>query len=269
MRFRPRTPDDQINVSVEHPLKELAWLLAAVGTLVFVVVLALVFIVELVILFVPPDTEVRLMRSFQPASVVDTTPDQRIAFVQQLTNRLLQRWPESPYQLTVSVAADDAVNAYALPGGHVIVTNGLLDAVRSENELAFVLGHEIGHFANRDHLRGLGLMFAVSLLLAPVTGSSGSELLTSMSDVAARSFARDHELDADLFGLQLVAAEYGHVNGATHFFERLLRSDAGYGRWASYISTHPAGEQRVARLQAQDQWAQTGALTPLPWREAP
>jgi Zn-dependent protease with chaperone function len=76
--------------------------------------------------------------------------------LQALVDRLQTQCAALPYQITVHVQPSTAVNAAALPGGHMLVFSGLLTEMRSENELAFVLAHELGHYAHRDHLRGLG-----------------------------------------------------------------------------------------------------------------
>ena len=108
----------------------------------------------------------------------------------------------------------------ALPGGLIVVTQGLLDQVESENELAFVLGHELGHFRNRDHLRALGRGVVISLFFAVVTGNDVAGLGIKATDLTLRGFSREQETRADEFGLAIVHAEYGHVNQASRLFER-------------------------------------------------
>jgi len=155
------------------------------------------------------------------------------------------------------------------------VTSGLLAQVASENELALVLGHELGHYRARDHLRGLGRGLATSLVLGAL-GSSG-ELVAGLGafagGVAQRGFDRRQESAADAFGLALVQAEYGHVAGAGDFFARLSRDQEPRGapnagrRLAGYFDTHPMHENRAAALAAEAAahgWPTEGRLTPWP-----
>ena len=80
----------------------------------------------------------------------------------------------SYYEFRVWVADADEVNALALPGQRIVVFRGLLEAVASENELDMVLAHELGHFAGRDHLKGLGRGLVASFLAMTLFGSDSS-----------------------------------------------------------------------------------------------
>jgi Zn-dependent protease with chaperone function len=151
----------------------------------------------------------------------------------------------------------------------VVLTSGLLERVRSENELAFVLGHELGHFRHRDHLRGLGRELALGVVLAGL-GLSGAGPAGDLAGLAARlaerGFDRDQERAADAFGLELLAAEYGHVAGASQFFELVEAPDGGLAAW---LSTHPLGDERAASLEALAAargWRLSGPLQPPPAR---
>jgi Zn-dependent protease with chaperone function len=151
-----------------------------------------------------------------------------------------------------------------------VVSAGLLEQTASENELALVVGHELGHFRNRDHLRGLGRGVAFGLVLATLSASgagSGADLASLAGQLAQRSFDRDQEVDADAFGLALVAAEYGHVAGASDFFRKTPGAGGLLGeRMESYLSTHPLHEDRIealTALAAERGWPTQGALVPL------
>ena len=76
--------------------------------------------------------------------------------------------PDSPISnrpFHVYVTEVDDINAIALPGSNIIVFSGLLQNIQSENELVMVLGHELGHYAHKDHLRGLGRGLGISLVI--------------------------------------------------------------------------------------------------------
>ena len=163
-------------------------------------------------------------------------------------------WPRigrtTPTTCGSVILEEETPNAFAIPGGLVVVTSGLLDDVKSENELAFVLGHELGHFAERHHLRGLGRGLVLQVGMSVVLGGSASEKLPMLiAELADSRFARDHEREADRFGLELVFREYGHVGGADAFFRRLPDAKAGLGdRLGSYMASHPVSEDRIEAL---------------------
>jgi len=169
----------------------------------------------------------------------------------------------------VGIAALDAPNAFALPGGQVLVTSALLEQTGSENELAFVLAHELGHVAGRHPLRALGRGLLLSLALGAIGSTEGASVAASAAALGERSFSREQERAADRFGLALVAAEYGHVAGATDFLRRLpdAQDARAASRAASWLATHPRSVDRVAELEGlarQQGFLTEGELSPLP-----
>ena len=249
VKYTPKLLDSNVNISKDHPLKEFAVLAAGIlGALALIYVL-LGFALELAIVPYMPSTVERSLGNFFLSTLTLTeSPDK--ARLQGILDRLTANLP--PQELTLQLHVKDAeiVNAMALPGGHIVLFQGLLDQVESENELAAILGHELGHFANRDHLRGLGrgLVFLVlsAVILGEQSGVTGF-LQTSLTNVESR-FSQRQERQADEFSLRLLQKTYGHVAGATDFFERLERKD-NQGPWAYYFASHPSPADRVDRLK--------------------
>lgn len=269
MRHVPRQPRDGINVSDTHPLVEAGTLFVGLTAIFVAIVVLLVLLIEIVLYFVPADKEAALFRDWLPADLVTVSPaDERLYEIQDLVDELAAHWQDSPYEFRVEIDQADVANAMALPGGLIVVTEGLLAEVDSENELAFVLGHELGHFRNRDHLRALGRGIVLQLFFAATTGSDVSGLGIKVSDLALRGFSRKQELSADEFGLAVVHARYGHVNEAWRLFERW---DTGGGAMldiATYTSTHPQPGDRIERLvqlAREEGWRLDGEITNLDW----
>lgn len=269
MKFVAKKPREGINVSDGHPLVEAGTLIAGLAAIFIFIALILIFVVEVVLFFVPEDTEARLFSNWLPEDFVTVSPtDERRLETQQLVDRLARRWPESPYQLRLEVDNSDGANAMALPGGLIIVTRGLLEEVESENELAFVLGHELGHFRNRDHLRALGRGLVLSLVFSLVTGNDVAGLGIKAADLTLRGFSREQESRADEFALAIVNSEYGHIDQAWRLFERWDARHTDVSVLSSYISTHPQPGDRVKKLRelaARDGWRLSGDVTPLEW----
>lgn len=268
MQYVPRKPRDDVNVSDTHPLVEASTLVLGLGAIVVAIILSLVMLVDISLRFVSPDDEVKLFKSWSEDDFNAIEPDPRSVGVQALLVRLSRHWPDSPYSYRVAVRKSTVPNALALPGGNIVLTSALMDSVESENELAFILGHELGHFHNRDHLRSLGRVAVFGLVLAVVgVGSIDADFGASIADVSLRNFSRGQESDADEFALDIVQGEYGHVNGATGFFKRLLTYDRPL-KVASYLSTHPAAEHRIAELEEiaeRKHYAMNGDLAALEW----
>lgn len=269
MKYVPNQPRDDINVSETHPLVEASTLFVGLSAIFVLVIVALVFLIELALYFIPADREAVLFRNWLPDDIVTVSPvDERLHQTQLLLDRLAFHWGDSPYEFRVEIDDSSDANAMALPGGLIIVSTGLLDQVESENELAFVLGHELGHYRNRDHLRSLGRGIVFSLVFAVMTGRDAGNVGINIADLALRSFNRKQEVAADEFGLELVYTQYGHVGEAWRLFERWDDGDEALIDLVTYISTHPQPGDRVddlIQLAEIRGWPTGGSVTALTW----
>lgn len=264
MRYVSRQPREGINVSKTHPLAEAGTLIVGLGIIFTLITVALVFLVEIALHFIPVEAEKRLFSNWLPDDLVTVAPfDERLVATQELVDSLARHWPDSPYKFTVEIHDSEAPNAMAIPGGLIVVTKGLLDEVESENELAFILGHELGHFRNRDHMRALGRIAVISLVFATNPG----DINMTVADLTLRSYGRRQESRADVYGLQLVQSRYRHVNGAWRLFERWQENDDS-PEVLEYLSTHPNSANRIddmRELSDGEGWPSQGDLRPLPW----
>jgi Zn-dependent protease with chaperone function len=148
------------------------------------------------------------------------------------------------------IIKNETPNALAFPGGPIGVTTGLLEALDDEISLAFVLGHELGHFKNRDHLRGLGRGIATSIVFSLLFGNSlgGDFIAGNISQLMGRAYSRDQEEKADEFGVKLVIECYGSAEGAERLFE-IISKDAKIPKWGYMFATHPDTEKRIIALK--------------------
>jgi Zn-dependent protease with chaperone function len=269
LRHVPRQPRDGINVSDTHPLVEAGTLVVGLTAIFVLIVVVLIFLIEIALYFVPAEKEAAFFGDWLPDDLVTVAPDdERLYETQLLVDRLAFHWADSPYEFRVEIDDSAAANAMALPGGLIIVTSGLLDQVESENELAFVLGHELGHYRNRDHLRALGRGVVLSLVFAVTTGSDVAQLGLRVGDLTLRSFSRRQEAAADEFGLALVYTHYGHVDEAWRLFERWDDGDESIIDVVTYLSTHPQPGDRIEELEAladREGWPLEGSVKGLSW----
>ena len=253
MNFEPRLPRDDVNVTPRHPLKEGVVLVVGVAIVVGLALGVATFLVDHLVPYLPQSWEASIFPDFEamrhtPVSDAETIQQREL---ETLLERLLVHWPEHPEGLRIGLLESDQPNALAFPGGLILVTTGLMDQVESENELAFVLGHELGHYRDRDHVRSLGRGLALTMILTAM-GQSGtvSDLVAISGQLTTRSFSREQESKADAFGLTLVEAEFDHVQGATDFFEKLPAPDNALERsLASYLATHPLSDERINAME--------------------
>lgn len=201
-------------------------------------------------------------------------PDQRLqAYVNEVGQRLARQSHRSNLQWTFTVLDSPEVNAFALPGGYVYITRGIMAHLGSEAELAGVLGHEIGHVtarhgaqrATRQQNAGLGVL-AATVLGAVLEGAGvggATELASQVSQGVAAghlaSYSREQELQADELGAEYLARNrydprnMVHVIGVLKNQERFAADQArAEGRAApsgvNWLSTHPSSDQRLADI---------------------
>ncbi|AKU91963.1 M48 family metallopeptidase [Vulgatibacter incomptus] len=146
-----------------------------------------------------------------------------------------------------------SANAFALPDGTLVVTDELLNLAEDDDELTAVLAHEIGHVRQRHGLRMAIESSSVALILGVYLGDVGqiSNLLAAVPAIYSQAgYSRAHESEADEFALALMR----RAGVAPHHFATILRKleDAAGAKGASahsYLSSHPATEERVARFE--------------------
>jgi len=176
-------------------------------------------------------------------------PGKRDAYLQSILNNLQDKCAKLPYDISVHELKSKDANAFAFPGYSILALSGLLDKAESENEIAFVLAHELGHFKHRHHLRKLGRSLVFMTMSVAFMGSNSriTNAFASSLDITEMKFSQSEETQSDIYALGLVNCLYGHVGGSTHFFERIDKIEKS--KYRDYLfSTHPIAKQRVKKL---------------------
>jgi beta-barrel assembly-enhancing protease len=181
--------------------------------------------------------------------------------VSNITTRLLPAVSKSCYEFKFHIKQDTNVNAFAIPGGHIVILTGLLENADSAEEVAGVLAHEMAHVTRRHSLRNIVKSAGLLVVLEAAIGDASG--LFAMAAEASRylldqKFSRDFEREADDTGWSYLIDANIDPRGMTSFFEKLKRltanSPAGAMENLSLINTHPATQERIDRLT--EQWQQ-------------
>ena len=163
--------------------------------------------------------------------------------VRELGARLTQG---SAYQYEFYVANDASVNAFAMPGGFVVMNTGLLALADNAEQVAGVLAHEIQHVEKRHTLNGMvksaGLMATISLVFGDLNGAAALG-----SDLIRLKFSRQHEADADAEGLKALVVSGISPTGMRDFFQKMSEKETLDLGW---FSSHPVSNDRFASLDA-------------------
>ena len=159
----------------------------------------------------------------------------------------------TPYKFSFHVLADRrTVNAFALPGGPIFITEGLLAQLRTEGELAGVLGHEIGHVLARHSSERLAKQQLTQGLISAVVVGSGDYTSAQIAQMAGSminmKYGRQDELESDSLGLR-IAFEAGYDPRAMGGVMEVLAKASGGSKQPEFASTHPAPENRQARIK--------------------
>jgi predicted Zn-dependent protease len=184
-------------------------------------------------------------------------PDPKVqAYVEGLGKKLAAASERPSLPWSFKVVDDAAVNAFALPGGYIYVTRGIMTHLRSEAELVAVLGHEIGHVTGRHSASQMSKQqlamggLIVGMVVRPDLQRFGG-LAQQGLGVLFLKFGRDDENEADELGLRYMTREHYDPREMIEVFGVLDRvtSAAGAGRMPEWLSTHPDPGNRQTHIQ--------------------
>jgi Zn-dependent protease with chaperone function len=245
---------DAINVTPENPLLEVLKFVGGFTALIVGLYFLVLWAIGGLIPLIPPQQE----RIFEPIALEylrgkKTSPMAEDALKPDF-ELLLQNVP-SIYRhelpLKLHVLDEPILNAFAIPGGHIVTYTGLTNTFTARDERLFVLAHEIGHFAKRHHLKKLSEGLAVYLLLTPVnvfTPEIGKAFGHFVQlDSIAHSQAQ--ELEADLFALETMQSMGLDAMAAVRVFKqfRALNPDEEKRKWQL---DHPTSLDRIKQVRA-------------------
>ncbi|MFH2203978.1 MAG: M48 family metallopeptidase [Elusimicrobiota bacterium] len=253
MRFVPRIPRSTADLS--RGIKD--WPAFLKGALSIILSVAGIYLVlgwtsDITALYIPDRYEAKLFKWVAADKKKQDAPE--LVRARTLFQRLLVRSDlrELPYHLFLMKSKKP--NAFAIPGGGVALTKGLVQEVESDAGLALVIGHELGHHQHRDALRGLGRMLLLQVAMSLCFGESRNiDAAQTILKAAEAGHSRARERRADEFGLRLAHATFGHQEGEFEFFERLVKEGKnGDSRWNAFFLSHPYMPDRIAYLKKLD-----------------
>jgi predicted Zn-dependent protease len=190
-----------------------------------------------------------------------------VGAVESIVARLATALPESPYAFRVSIVDDTLVNAFAAPGGRIVVMRGLLQSSATPEELAGVLAHEMQHVELRHGTRALARALPLQAALSAMGGSAGGAAAMA-GTLGVLRYARGDESEADREGMRLLMAAAVDPRGMITFFETLEAEAGSTSPALTYFSTHPATEDRraeLSRLMAESSGRSSPIELPAEW----
>ena len=163
---------------------------------------------------------------------------------------------KSPYQYDFHLLADSqTINAFALPGGQIFITRGLLNQMENEAQLAGVLGHEIGHVLNRhaaEHMAtgrlGQLLAAAAGVAASEDAGTGGHIMAQMVNQMIQLRYSRGDEIESDEYGLRYMA-QAGYDPSAMLDVMKILAEASGGRGGPDFLATHPHPDARFENIK--------------------
>lgn len=228
-----------------------------IGFLLLVYFVGLPFLITRSISLITPEMEARLgemaYEEYTAGRKINHDPD--IAAVLEKCAETVQTFDTTYHiPLKIVVIEDTVKNAFALPGGYILLHRGILDLLEDESELNGLLAHEAGHIYLRHGLRQLARKIYISLFLTVVTGSDNgySDVLFSHSALLlSLSNSRSQEEAADDFAIRALQEANLNPRGLSSLFEKFRAAEEKRDIPPVFLSTHPATAERIARIEKQ------------------
>ena len=173
-------------------------------------------------------------------------------FMDEMITTLTAPLAGTPYTFRVIVVDNPRVNAFAAPGGYIIIFRGLLERTQTPEELAGVLGHELQHILHRHPTRALLQQASIGILLVALTGDVKGAMsfgLEGARILGALRYSRELEEMADHEGMNMLLASGVDPRGMITFFEKMSQDGEKSGEILTYLSSHPNPESRIAHLK--------------------
>ncbi len=189
----------------------------------------------------------------------------------QLIEPLLKSLPHEArrFDLRIEISTDAQINAFAIPGGHIVIYRGLLLKARTPEEAAGVVAHEMAHVVKRHTIKqvlsNVSAMIAIDLIFPDEEGPDAWFAEDVSTLLAVMKFSRDNEREADELGCAYLEAARIDPQGLLHFFENLEEDRAGESEsegeagsealeiFENALSTHPSHEDRIEYLRERTQ----------------
>ncbi len=243
-----------------HPtraLRPLLWIGGGLSVLAGLIYLTLNFAPQRLAVLLPEEWRRRVGEQMEAGLVRNAKACQTpggVGAIAALLTSLAQGNPDMP-PLRVRVYDIASMNAFALPGGHIVLTRGLLREATEPGEVAGVLAHEVGHVAHHHPEAQMIRIAGLQVLISAATGTSGGNNASSLAGLAAiLKSSREAEREADTYALAMLSAARIDPMALKHFLEKILKEEGKFSGGAfpnlgTIFSTHPVTAERIAQVK--------------------
>lgn len=188
-----------------------------------------------------------MMMEMISSTETEVKSDSVVAIVHEANRRICDVIGINHNQIKVHVIYNSEVNAFALPDSNLIVYTGLIAYCKNADEMAGVMGHEIGHIVEGHVMKKLVKEIGLAMLGVLVGGNSGSEVLVEVfKTLTSTSFDRSQEREADRLAAEYMLKANLDPEHLANFMFRLSQEDEAFPEYLEWVSTHPDSKDRSA-----------------------
>jgi predicted Zn-dependent protease len=250
--LRAAAPHSSFVTHIDSGTKQiLAWSAAVIAGLVAAYFWGMPAFADYTAQRLPLSVELAMGNSMasQVASAETCDDDETHTALMTVLDRLVPPAERRGYDYRIVVVKDTTINAFAAPGGFIVVNSGLLAAAQTPEEFAGVLAHEVQHVMHRHSTRAILREMPLRLALSLLSNGSSDMVVSAMASLGSLRYQRGDEAEADRDGLKLLLARHVDPQGMVSLMQTLERKHGSEPGLVSYLSNHPRTAERVAELR--------------------
>ena len=217
----------------------------------------------LLVRFIPVREEIKWGNQFYESILSDKEIDSSAT---ELVKKITEHYSMSnQYPIKIAVVEDTTVNAFAMPGGHIVIYSGIISTMKHPDELFALLGHEATHVNQRHSLQMMLTNLTSSYLLSILTSDFnglGSTLIGNAELLRELGYSRKLEAEADWKGQEIMIQNKVNPAGMTQLMEALQAAYSDNGNW-SFLRSHPVTKDRISESKKFSQ-QHVGSFNSLP-----
>lgn len=256
---------NNVNVSKTNDLKEFFRLLCGLVLIFFLIFFISDIFSNIFINSMSDETQLKIesmLGEKYDDYVLDKKYQEKFDTLKRIRETIIQNDSEmqNKSKFPIIIVKHDMINAWIVPNGTIRVTTSLLNENLSEEEMFFVLAHEIGHYKHRDHLRTLSRRLILKLAFTitfHIESQDFNKIAESVSKLENIRHTRTQERNADNYASEMSIKVYGNNNGGIQLMKK-IDEKRDYPEFLDYISDHPSNNDRIKQLRLNQAKHDTG-----------